>query len=90
MPSEVPNMPKLLYCYAENRGNGWEAICLDVDVAVQAGTLHEVVHELDGALDLYFESVMDLPEAEQARFLNRAAPWSLRLKFLWHALTRVG
>ena len=86
MVNEVPNMPRLLYCYAENRGDGWEAICLDVDVAVQARTLHEVVRELDGELDLYFESVMELPEAERAVFLDRPAPWNLRLKFLWHAL----
>lgn len=85
-PNEVPNMPKLLYCYAENEGDGWEAICLDVDVAVQARTLHEVVLELSGALELYFETVMELPEAEHAQFFNRPAPWGIRLKFLWHAL----
>jgi predicted RNase H-like HicB family nuclease len=79
-------MPRLLRCYAENEGRGWEAICLDVDVAVQAATFDEAVRELREALAVYFETVKELPEEERARFLIRRAPLSLRIKFFLRAL----
>jgi predicted RNase H-like HicB family nuclease len=79
-------MPRLLRCYAENEGRGWEAICLDVDVAVQAATFDEAVRELREALAVYFETVRDLSEQDRERLLNRRAPLSLRAKFFLRAL----
>ena len=77
-------MQRILRCYAErSEAGGWEAICLDLDVAVQAGSFDDAVAELHRAIDLYLESVADLPESERARLLHRPAPLSLRLKFLW-------
>ena len=78
--------PRLLRCYAENEGSGWEAICLDVDVAVQAATFDEAVRELREAVAVYFETVKELPEQDRERLLNRRAPLSLRVKFFLRAL----
>ncbi len=79
-------MDRALRCYAEGRDGEWEAICLDLDIAVQGKSFEEVFQSLDEAVNLYLESTSGLPEVERARFLNRATPLSVRLKFLGYAL----
>lgn len=79
-------MRKTLRCYAEGRGDQWEAICLDLDIAVQGSCFEEVYHDLGKAITSYLEYVLTLPKEEQAQFLQRTAPLSLQLKFLWGAL----
>jgi hypothetical protein len=79
-------MRRYLHCYAEGRENQWEAICLDLDIAVQGESLAEVVADLFDAVKLHLEHVATLPDAERSRFERRAAPISLRLRFLWLAL----
>jgi predicted RNase H-like HicB family nuclease len=74
-----------LHCYAEGRDGDWEAICLDLDVAVQGGSFEEVFTSLREAISLYLESVADLSPQEQRHLLQRPAPLSVRLKFLTHA-----
>jgi predicted RNase H-like HicB family nuclease len=49
-----------LHCYAEGRNGDWEAICLDLDIAVQGGSFEEVFGSLREAISLYLESVADL------------------------------
>ena len=73
---------KLLHCYAEGREGAWEAICLDYDIAVQGESFEEVASSLREAVELYLESLDDLPPADRERLLQRRAPLSLRLKFL--------
>ncbi|EQD51997.1 hypothetical protein B2A_06730, partial [mine drainage metagenome] len=75
-----------LRCYAEGRPGHWLALCLDLDLAVQASTFPEVVKSLEKAIAQYLEHVATLPRTEQAAFLGRQAPLSLRLRFLWCAL----
>jgi hypothetical protein len=75
-----------LRCFAEGQKDRWEAICLEFDIAVQGRSLEEVFHSLNAAIDMYVESVMALPEAERAEFLNRRAPLALRLRFLEHVV----
>lgn len=72
-------------CYAEGRPGDWEAICLDLDIAVQGHSLPEVFDSLEKAVTMYLEEVAKLPEAEQAALLDRRAPLSCRLRFLWFA-----
>ncbi len=76
----------MLRCYAEGRDGEWDAICLDLDIAVQGDSFEDVFRELDEAVALYLESVAELPDSERARFLRRPAPLSVRLKFLGHVL----
>jgi predicted RNase H-like HicB family nuclease len=75
-----------LRCYAEGRDGDWEAICLDLDIAVQGGSFEEVFTSLQDAISLYLESVNDLPAQERRALLHRPAPFYLRFKFLTHAL----
>jgi predicted RNase H-like HicB family nuclease len=77
---------KSLRCYAESRDGDWEAICLDLDIAVQGGSFEEVFSSLQEAISLYLETVTDLPPQEQRALLHRPAPFPVRLKFLTHAL----
>ncbi len=70
-------------CYAEGDHGGWEAVCLDLDIAVQADSLDVAVADLSDAVTLYLESVEDLPQDERAHLLNRPAPLGLRLRFAW-------
>jgi predicted RNase H-like HicB family nuclease len=77
---------KNLRCYAEGRDGDWEAICLDLDIAVQGGSFEEVFTSLQGAVSLYLQSVTDLPPEERRVLLHRPAPLPVRLRFLIHAL----
>jgi hypothetical protein len=77
---------KTLRCFAEGYPGHWEAICLDLDIAVQGKSMEEVFHSLSAAIDLYLEHVQELPENERAKLLNRQAPWPLRLRFFAHVL----
>ena len=77
---------KSLRCYAEGRDGDWEAICLDLDIAVQGTSFEEVFESLQKAISLYLESVTDLSPQERRSLLHRPAPFSVRFKFLAHAL----
>jgi hypothetical protein len=74
-----------LHCYAEGVNGDWEAICLDLDIAVQGASFEEVSASLRKAVALYLQSVGGLPERDRHAMLNRAAPFSVRVKFLAHA-----
>lgn len=76
---------RTLQCYAEGRDGDWEAICLDLDIAVQGRSFEEVFASLQEAIALYLESVADLPEDERRRLLRRTVPLPTRLKLLWQA-----
>jgi len=76
---------RTLHCYAEGRDGDWEAICLDLDIAVQGGSFEDVFASLRQAVSLYVETVADLPPHERRSLLQRPAPLSVRLKFLTHA-----
>lgn len=69
-----------LRCYAYGSGASWEAICIDLNVAVCGNSQREVRASLGMAVDLYLETVATLPAAEQDGFLSRRAPWHTRAK----------
>jgi predicted RNase H-like HicB family nuclease len=74
-----------LRCYAEGQNGEWEAICLDLDIAVQGRSFEDVLCSLREAIALYLETVADLPAGEQCSLLKRPAPLAIRFKFLVHA-----
>lgn len=74
-------MRRVLHCYAFGSGNEWQAICLDLDLAVQGQSFEEVFQLLTDTITFHLEGVMELPEADQKRLLNRRVPWFIRLKF---------
>ena len=69
-----------LKCYVYGGGASWEAICVDLNVAVCGDSQQEVRASLGKAVDLYLETVADLPVAEQDGFLSRQAPWHTRAR----------
>jgi predicted RNase H-like HicB family nuclease len=77
---------RTLHCYAEGRDGEWEAICLDLDIAVQGRSFDDVLASLQQAIALYLETVADLEPEERRSLLHRSAPLSVRLKFLAHAV----
>jgi len=79
-------MTRQIHCYAEGSPGAWEAVCLDFDIAVQGDTFEEVYRDLNKGIALFVDYLKDLPEREQAVFLERKAPLSLRLRFVWLAM----
>ena len=75
-------MRRIVRCYAEGREGDWEAICLDLDIAVQGGSFEDVFHALNDSVALHLAAVADLPEKERGHLLHRPAPFFVRLKFL--------
>jgi predicted RNase H-like HicB family nuclease len=76
---------RTLHCCAEGRDGDWEAICLDLDVAVQGRSFEQVFDGLEEAISLYLQTVADLPPEEQSSLLQRPVPFLVRLKFLAQA-----
>ena len=74
-----------LQCYAYGRDRSWEAICVDLNIAVFGTSFREVEASLRTAIDIYLESVAELPTAEQCAFLSRRAPWYVRARLAFSA-----
>ena len=71
----------VLRCAAEGSRGQWEAICLDLDLAVQGQSFEEVYKELNEMIVGYLETVSTYSPAEQARLINRKAPFGLRFRY---------
>ncbi|WOF74118.1 hypothetical protein QMT40_001765 [Parvibaculaceae bacterium PLY_AMNH_Bact1] len=78
-------MSLVLRCMAEGTEGSWEAICLDLDIAVSGGSLAEVTDSLHGAVAEYLEFVATLSEEDQIPLLNRKAPLWLRFQFAYRS-----
>ena len=79
-----------LKCYVHGGGASWEAICVDLNVAVCGDSQQEARASLRKAVGLYLETVATLPAAERNGFLTRRAPWQTRARLAiltwWSAL----
>ncbi len=75
-----------LRCYAEEREGAWEALCVDLDIAVQGDSFQAVYHDLTTAVAQYVEYVRTLPANERRQLLRRKAPFGLRVRFALAAL----
>lgn len=76
----------LLRCLAEQHDGAWEALCVDLDLAVQGDSFEQVYRDLAAAVAQYIDHVRTLPTSEQQRLLRRKAPLALRLRFARAAL----
>lgn len=74
-----------LLCYAFRSGDGWEAICTDLDIAVHGDDQDSVRASLESAIDMYLEAVAELPELERRPLLLRRSPLLLRLRLALRA-----
>ena len=71
-----------LLCYAYQQYQTWEAICVDLDIAVFGSSRDEVMRSLRDAVDLHLEAVAELPVEERQAMLARRSPLHVRLS-LW-------
>jgi hypothetical protein len=81
-------MTRYLYCVAHHRGEQWEAICLDFDLAVQGRTFEDVQARLQEAIGTYVEDALAQPEPSRSKLLHRRAPLTARLSWLWPLIVR--
>ena len=67
----------MLRCYANKRGDQWQAICIDLCLAVQGDSFQEARQKLESMM---LEYVYDALAGEDREFadqlLNRKAPFS--------------
>lgn len=68
-----------------SEAGGWEAFCLDFDIAVHAGSFEDVKRCLEHSIHTYLVDAMNEDEPHRSALLNRRAPlyvraaWGLRL-----------
>lgn len=82
--------PRNLLCAIEGRGEEWEAICLDLDIAVQGRSFDEVRQLLAEAVSSYFVDAAQEAPADRDRLLARRVPARVRLglalRIIWHTI----
>lgn len=79
------------FCVAEGSDQkGWEAICLNLDIAVEGHTLADAKARLNTAVESYIDEALKLPEDDRSRLLNRQVPFALKLEYafrlFWHSI----
>jgi hypothetical protein len=79
-------MRESFYCVVHGRGNEWEGLCLDLDLAIHGHSLNEVKDLLGEAIATYIEDALKEDEPARSALLNRRAP--LRVRAYWAA--RIG
>ena len=71
-------MNRNLNCYIWEHRNVWEAICVDLDIAVHGHTEAEVEDALQVAVEMYLEAVAEMSFEDRWQLLHRRAPWHVR------------
>jgi hypothetical protein len=92
IPKDAAMSDLRLLCFAHGRRGQWEAVCVDLDIAVQGETQRDVYLLMETSIISYLESISHEEPAVRKRLLRRRAPWHVRtrllLGFLFHAITR--
>jgi hypothetical protein len=77
-------MKRELICIAKGQDEGlWEAICLDLDIAVAGESFDEVKAILNQAVASYFADAQREDEPTRSQLLNRRVPFWSRLRWTW-------
>ena len=76
-------MQRELICIAKGRDGLWEAICLDIDIAVAGKSFDEVRDTLPVAIKSYFEDALREAEPTRSQLLNRRVPFWARLRWTY-------
>jgi hypothetical protein len=79
---EGKSMRRRLLCVARGCDGDWEAICLDLDVAVQGESLDDVRSLLNQAICTYFEDARKEDDETRIRLVNRRVPFLTRLGYV--------
>lgn len=82
------NMRKVR-CFAEKRGQQWQAFCIELNLAAQADSLKEAVRKLHAMIRSYVQLAMEQNDpAHQRDMLYRPAPLSIQFRY-WYVRTVV-
>jgi len=72
-------MPERSYlCYVRGQADSWEAICVDLDIAVQGRSEDEVRELMLEAVRSYVEDAKTEAPDVAEQLLSRRAPWHVR------------
>lgn len=74
-------MRRELICVAKGRAGAWEAICLDLDIAVAGPSFESVRTGLNQAITSYIEDALAEPEPVRSKLLNRRVPLFARIRW---------
>jgi hypothetical protein len=72
-------MKRNLQCIAHGHDGAWEAICLDLDIAVSGRSYDEVKMLLNQSIHSYIEDARNEDAATKRALLTRRAPWHVRI-----------
>ena len=73
---------RTLHCFAKGGDGGWEAICVDFDLAVEAPTFDDAKRCLDQAVSSYVEDAQRERPEDARRLLDRRSPWWVRFRLV--------
>ena len=69
-------------CYAEQKGDVWQAFCIDLNLAAQGDNFEDVKSRLDRMIGSYVYDAMAGEDSEYAdQLLSRKAPLYFRFKY---------
>ena len=75
----------VLQCFAERKGNQWQAFCLDFCLAAQGDTLSEVKEKLESMIAEYTYGALAGEDRDFGlQLLSRRAPLRDWLKYYWY------
>ena len=74
-------MKKHLFCAARGHEDRWEAICFDLDIALEGKSFEDVQDRLNKAIVAYINTALEKDEATRNRLLNRRAPLWVRIQW---------
>ncbi|HYS48319.1 MAG TPA: hypothetical protein VEM36_06030 [Xanthobacteraceae bacterium] len=82
-PAEAGVSSREMLCVARQDRDRWEALCLDLDLAVQGRSFDEVRSLLEEAVNTYIEDARAEAEPARSRLLARRVPRHVRLIWAW-------
>lgn len=75
----------ILHCIAEQVGNQWQALCLDLCLAAQADTFEQAKAKLEAMiLEYVHDALAGEDHAYAAQLLTRKAPLGQWARYYWY------
>jgi hypothetical protein len=71
----------LLRCFTLKRGKYWVAMCVDLDLTVQADTSTQARQLLSEQIHSYITDALSVDAQHVAKLLKRQAPWRFRMLY---------
>lgn len=83
-------MSRSLRCFARGRDGHFEAICIDLDISIVAGSINEAQATLNAAIIAYVEDALKEEPHIARQLLSRSSPFHVRaswiVSYAWHMM----